>query len=130
MTKQKHLVASGIATSYWEYGSPAHPTLVLLHGLKGSHGGLGPLIRELKDWHIIAPDLPNHGLSGDIDSPHGMTELTDWLIAFVQALGLDAPPHMAGHSFGGMLAMQALARQPELSSKLVLIVPVTHSSRF
>jgi pimeloyl-ACP methyl ester carboxylesterase len=50
---------------YREAGDKKHPTLVLLHGYPTSSHMYRNLIRDLSDkYHLIAPDYPGYGRSG------------------------------------------------------------------
>ena len=60
----------GSDTRYWEYGeSREEPVLVLVHGFRGDHHGLEPVVASLPGAHIVSPDLPGFGEStplGDV----------------------------------------------------------------
>jgi len=52
----------GSRTRYWEYGTPqTGPTIVVVHGYRGDHHGLEPVVNLLEDFHVISPDLPGFG---------------------------------------------------------------------
>ncbi|MCU7947186.1 MAG: alpha/beta hydrolase, partial [Candidatus Thiodiazotropha sp. (ex Cardiolucina cf. quadrata)] len=49
---------------YREFGNSEMPKLCLLHGLFGSSNNWLGIIKHLQDeFHILAPDLRNHGRS-------------------------------------------------------------------
>lgn len=101
----------GSRVRYWEYGTPgAGPTIVVVHGYRGDHHGLEPVVNLLPDLHIVSPDLPGFGDSPPMtDAPHSIAGYGDWLRAFVGALGLPADPILLGHSFGTIVVAHAVA---------------------
>ena len=52
--------------AWWEYGEAGDgpDAARLVHGFRGDHHGLEPVISYLPGVHIIAPDLPGFGASG------------------------------------------------------------------
>lgn len=62
------LVVEGAPVFYREAGDPSLPKLVLFHGFPTSSSMFRELIPRLADaYHIIAPDYPGFGQSGDPD---------------------------------------------------------------
>lgn len=62
------LVVEGAPVFYREDGDPSLPKLVLFHGFPTSSSMFRELIPRLADaYHIIAPDYPGFGQSGDPD---------------------------------------------------------------
>ncbi len=56
---------NGVEIFYREAGNKKNPTLVLLHGYPTSSHMYRNLIRDLSDkYHLIAPDYPGYGRSG------------------------------------------------------------------
>lgn len=102
----------GSATRYWEYGDPAAATtLVLVHGFRGDHHGLEPVVAQLDGPRMIAPDLPGFGASPPLAGiRHDIAGYGRWLGAFVAALGVNGPLVLLGHSFGSIVVSAALAR--------------------
>ena len=108
LTRDLQLLGSRVR--YWEYGSPADgPTIVVVHGYRGDHHGLEPVVERLPDFHILSPDLPGFGESTPMtEEPHTIAGYGAWLAAFLDALGLDAPI-LLGHSFGSTVVAHAVA---------------------
>ena len=75
----------GTETAWWEYGRAEAPVLVLVHGLRGDHHGLEPVVAQLPGFRIIVPDLPGFGESAPLGRPHDIEGYTAWLAAFVGA---------------------------------------------
>lgn len=100
----------GSRVRYWEYGTRGDgPTIVVVHGYRGDHHGLEPVVRLLPDFHIISPDLPGFGGSTPMtDAPHSIAGYVEWLTAFLGALGFD-DAILLGHSFGSIVVAHAVA---------------------
>ena len=66
----------GTETAWWEYGEADAPVLVLVHGFRGDHHGLEPVVAQLPGFRIISPDLPGFGESSTCDGrPHDIDAL-------------------------------------------------------
>lgn len=100
----------GSRTRYWEYGSPQDgPTIVVVHGYRGDHHGLEPVVRQLEGFHIVSPDLPGFGESTPMTGrTHSIAGYADWLRAFLEVTGL-AGSVLLGHSFGSIVVSHAVA---------------------
>jgi proline iminopeptidase len=98
------------------------PTLLLLHGGPGfDHSGLAHTLAPLSDVaQLVLLDHRGQGRS-DGDDPE-QWNLDRWvrdLVEFCEALELERPM-ILGQSFGGVVALAAAARHPELPSKLIV----------
>lgn len=103
------------------YRSYGHgPPLVILHGLLGSSDNWAGLARRLAaEFHVLTPDLHNHGQSphrDEMDYPHLAQGVREWL----DALGLPTV-FLLGHSMGGKVAMQLAAETPARVSRLLVV---------
>lgn len=121
----------GARTAWWEYGDPeASVTLVAVHGFRGEHHGLEPVLALLPGLRVIAPDLPGFGDSAPIPGrTHDLALYAEWLTGFVAAV---APPtgdagaariDLLGHSFGSIVASAAVAGGLAVR-RLVLVNPI------
>ena len=100
----------GSRTAWWEYGdADADRVLVVVHGFRGDHHGLEPVVAQLPGVRILSPDLPGFGDSAPLaDARHDIAGYAAWLRAFVDATGTrDAT--VLGHSFGSIVVTAALA---------------------
>jgi len=60
----KTVTIDGLDIFYREAGSPANPTILLLHGFPTSSHMFRSLIPALADeFHLVAPDYPGYGFS-------------------------------------------------------------------
>ncbi len=117
----KDLVTAGISIHYYT-GGEGEP-LLLLHGLAGSSGNWVEMMPELIRRHrVISVDLPGH--AGSAKAPRGAS-IDDFaaMAAAVLAAEVDTPAVVAGHSFGGLVALRLARSHPELVRGLLLIAP-------
>ena len=109
--REAEVTVLGSRTQYWEYGPrDAEHTLLLVHGYRGDHHGLEPVIALLPGIRFISPDLPGFGASTPMtEAPHSIAGYERWLTGFAQAAQLPAGTILFGHSFGSMITSHAVA---------------------
>ncbi|WAJ47151.1 alpha/beta fold hydrolase [Mycobacterium sp. Aquia_216] len=114
-------------TGCWTYGPDDAPcTLVFLHGLRGDHHGLEPIVAHLTGLRVVVPDLPGFGASPPLRyDRHDIAGYTSWLLALLAELG--GEPVLVGHSFGSIVAAAAAARAAGIAG-LVLVNPIATSA--
>lgn len=103
-------------------GNPDGPRLLALHGWLDNAASFVPLQPELKDFDLVALDLPGHG-----GSAHRMPGydyvFVDWIhdvLDVLDALGWKTA-NLLGHSMGGAIATMVAAGAPERVERLALI---------
>lgn len=113
----------GATTAYWVYGpEDAATTLLAVHGFRGEHHGLEPVVGHLPELRIISPDLPGFGESASLPGrPHDLAAYTEWLAAFAAEVAPGAP--ILGHSFGSIVTAAAVAGGLP-TPKVVLVNPI------
>lgn len=118
-------IVLGGRTHYWVYGAPdARHTIVLVHGFRGDHHGLEPIVAHLQDCRMIVPDLPGFGRSETfVSTAHDLAGYADWLAAFVQQTAPGGQAIILGHSFGSIIASAALA-DGLAAPRAILINPI------
>ncbi len=116
--------ALGNTTAYWTYHDSSLPTIVMIHGFRGTHHGLDLITKALPDFHIIAPDLPGFGASQPLSEEHTLGNYTKWLEAFIKDLALPKTPVLLGHSFGSIITSSYASAHPDTISKLILVNPI------
>jgi pimeloyl-ACP methyl ester carboxylesterase len=102
--------------------------LVLVHGLAGAVANwlaLVPLL--LPGRRLLAPELPGHGGSSPLLAAPSLSAYADRVALLMEREGF-APATVAGHSFGGAVAVRLAIRRPELVSGLVLAAAAGISS--
>jgi len=97
----------------------SRPALVFIHGAGGSHQLWLYQVRGLPQVTSYALDLPGHGQSAG-QGRDSVAAYADWLIAFLDAAGLEQAT-LAGHSMGGAIALDTALRYPERVASLSLI---------
>ncbi|SDH37046.1 Pimeloyl-ACP methyl ester carboxylesterase [Leifsonia sp. 98AMF] len=109
--REEAVAVLGSTTRYWDYGErDATTTLVLVHGFRGDHHGLEPVVAQLDGIRMISPDLPGFGASTPMtEAAHDIAGYGRWLRAFVDGLGLTGRVVLLGHSFGSIVVSGALA---------------------
>jgi len=118
---------AGSSTRYWTY-EPVGPeearvTVVAVHGFRGDHHGLEPVVAHLTGVRVIMPDLPGFGESSPLTGEHSVEAYAAWLTAFVEAIGLGDDVVVLGHSFGSIVTSAAVASGLR-ASRLVLVNPI------
>lgn len=113
----------GGRTAYWVYGpADAAQTLVLVHGFRGDHHGLEPVVAHLDGIRLVSPDLPGFGETPPLPGvEHTIDAYARWLTAFVAAVAPGAP--VLGHSFGSIVVAAAVAGGLD-TPRVVLVNPI------
>ena len=101
----------GSNSHYWDYGPlDAAVTIVAVHGFRGEHHGLEPVIAHLHGIRVINPDLPGFGESTPMsEAEEDVDGYGRWLGLLIASLGLPARPIILGHSFGSIVTAAAVA---------------------
>jgi pimeloyl-ACP methyl ester carboxylesterase len=96
------------------------PTVLMLHGIGGGHLAFAPQVETLASvgYRAVAWDMPGYGHSAPIE-PYTFKGLAQSCVALIESLQCGAVV-LLGHSMGGMVAQEVVARRPELVSRLVL----------
>ena len=96
------------------------PTVLMLHGIGGGHLAFAPQVETLAlaGYRAVAWDMPGYGHSAPIE-PYTFKGLAASCVALIESLKCPQVI-LLGHSMGGMVAQEVVARRPELVSRLVL----------
>ncbi|KAF2416637.1 alpha/beta hydrolase [Microbacterium sp. B35-30] len=99
----------GGVTAYWVYGpADAAVTVVAVHGFRGEHHGLEPVVAHLPSVRVISPDLPGFGETAPVPNRrHDLDLYAEWLREFAAAVAPGAV--ILGHSFGSIVVAAAVA---------------------
>lgn len=121
----------GLAAWYIPAGSgagPAAPTVVIVHGWGSSKHDMLDRAAVLHDrYHLLIPDLRNHGQSGDAQTTQGPREAAD-LGAMLDWLEAEKAPTaiaVLGVSMGGAAALAEAHRDERVAG---IIVESTHAT--
>ncbi|MFC1959086.1 alpha/beta fold hydrolase [Chloroflexota bacterium] len=118
---REKITVQGLPTAYAVQG--AGPAAVLaLHGWGGNIESFWPVAQQLAplgSYTIYVLDLPGFGETAPPPEPWGVPEYADFVLAFLDALGLDRM-HLLGHSFGGRISLILGADHADRVDKMVL----------
>jgi 3-oxoadipate enol-lactonase len=104
---------------YEAAGDPALQPLLFLHGIGGAaRAWRGQLAAFSDRYRAIAWDMPGYGGSAQL-AKCSIAALADALQDFLQQVGATMPI-LVGHSIGGMIVQQLLAKSPHIASAVVL----------
>jgi pimeloyl-ACP methyl ester carboxylesterase len=100
------------------------PSVVLVHGLVVSSRYLIPTGELLAPhFNVYIPDLPGFGRSEKPSDVYTVEQLAGWLIAWMDAIGLERPAFLA-NSMGCQVIVEAAVRHPDRVRNIVLSGPV------
>lgn len=112
--------------SYEDYG--VGPVVLLIHGSPGNGKAWQRVGERLADrFRIVAPDLPGHGAT--TPQPAGAVPDVAHAATLIEALirAVGAPAVLAGHSYGGVVALAIALRGHVTLGALALLEPVAVS---
>lgn len=96
------------------------PALLLLHGFAGSWLEWQPNLEALSQhFKVYVPTMPGHGDSAPIPD-YSLETARRLFLSFIESEGLERV-NLAGHSMGGLLALDFALNFPERVSKLVVM---------
>ena len=104
-----------------EWGDPAAPLLVMLHGWMDVSASFQFLIDALeREWHVVGPDWRGYGLSewstaGSYWLPDYIADLDAILEHYSPGRAVD----LVAHSLGGNMALMYAGARPERVARLV-----------
>lgn len=118
----RNAVVNGLRLHFLEWGDPATPPVLLLHGGNQTAHSWDLVSLALCDrYHIVALDQRGHGDSewprDGVADRHAKAEDARRLL---EVLGIRQPV-IAGHSMGGIVTLTLLAAHPELARKAVIV---------
>ncbi len=113
--------ADGTAINLLRMGDSEGPPIVLIHGFGGDLNNWmfnQPMLAERH--RVYALDLPGHGRSAKDVGAGDLASLSATLLSTLDALEIESA-HLAGHSLGGAIALQAALDRPEQVASLTLV---------
>lgn len=120
--EDKHVATVTLSTGaeVWYKTTGSGAPLVHIHGSAWGHRNferLTPFVAE--HFQVIDLDLPGYGQSQGGPTGQSLAALGRDVAEFIGAIGFEKA-HIHGTSFGGMLALNIAANQPEVVDRLVL----------
>lgn len=94
-------------------------SVVFVHGLMGGSAQWEGQVRALGDFNVIPLDLPGFGESAHMDAIDSIADFATWALNELTTQGIQRF-HLVGHSMGGMVAQEMIARAPDRVDRLVL----------
>jgi pimeloyl-ACP methyl ester carboxylesterase len=105
-----------------EFNKGAKETIVLIHGMFSNlsvyYFNIAPVLAQ--SFHVIMYDMKSHGMSERCEYGYDLLSMTDDLRDLLDALNLRSV-HLAGYSYGGLVAMKMAMRFPSRVKKLAVI---------
>ncbi len=105
-----------------EYGKPANPPALFLHGFTGNCYDWSDIATSLSDKHrCVAVDLPGHGrtiVKGE-DENYIMPNVAKSLIQFLNSIDIERSDLVA-YSMGGRLALYLVVHYPDVFTRVIL----------
>ena len=107
--------------AYTEFGNPAAPAVVCVHGLTRTGRDFDPLAEALAErFHVICPDLPGRGKSEWLSESMAY-QPPSYVVALGHLLAqLNKPVAWVGTSLGGICGMMLAGTQNTPLTRLVL----------
>ena len=97
------------------------PPVVLIHGgASDSQDWVNTMTALSHRYSLYAPDLLGFGLSDRNKDGYYLSDFSEFILEFIERLGLEQPV-LVGHSFGGRLCLEVALQHPEKVRKLVLV---------
>ena len=107
--------------NYKKFGDEGNPnTIILLHGMLGSMDNWRSQAKRLSThFHVITPDLRNHGRSPHLSGMRYQDMAQD-ILDLCSYLGLKQFD-LLGHSMGGKVAMEIALKEGTVVERLVIV---------
>jgi pimeloyl-ACP methyl ester carboxylesterase len=125
----RRLTHDGVGLAFEDAGSGG-PPLLLVHGWACNRSYLRPQLEHFsRERRVVAVDLRGHGASDAPVQQYSMATFADDLVWLCSQLDI-VQPVIVGHSMGGVVALETVARYPEFAAGVValdapLVLPPT-----
>lgn len=94
--------------------------LVFVHGYLGGSAQWAEQVEAFApSFRVVTPDLPGFGLKRELEAPDEIGAFAEDVLGQVRDAGVERF-HLVGHSMGGMIVQEMVARAPERVDRLVL----------
>ncbi len=117
----QYIEIGGNNIRYFEEGEGA--TLVFIHAIGQAMYTFRKNVHALAEYcHVVTIDLIGHGLSDKPDSDYTVSDFTDLVSDFLDAMGITSAT-LCGFSTGAMIAADVALRRPDAVEQLIFISP-------
>jgi len=108
--------------SVFHYDVGSGHAVVLLHGFNDHAEAFTRNIIPLAEagHRVVALDLPGFGRSGIPNMRYSLTGFAEFMLDFLDALGIERA-HLVGNSMGGAIALRTALRQPDRIQSVVAV---------
>ena len=122
MVRQGRIESAGASLHYLEWNPEAtsSPAVLLIHGLSSNAAFWARVAARLPGQRLVAMDLRAHGSSDAPEAGYEPATLAADAAALVEELELGRIV-VAGHSWGGTIALQLAADRPDLVAGLAVV---------
>ncbi len=103
----------------YENGPVSAPTIVFLHGGGGSGWMWQPQVGAFTDFHILIPDLPEHGQSADV-KPFSIQDSVMQVAELIRIRAHGSKAYVVGLSEGAQITLALLPQAPELVERAIV----------
>jgi (E)-2-((N-methylformamido)methylene)succinate hydrolase len=122
MTTATNLEQRCVGGTVYHVGGAGEPVL-LVHGLAGGSANWCEVVPDLVERNrVIAVDLPGHAGSDPLPREATVDDFAAEVATVLEAEEVESAL-VAGHSFGGLVALRLAHRRPELVRGLLLVSP-------
>ena len=106
------------------------PTLLFIHGMRGSHHGLLPIARFLRpDYNVLLPDIPGSGDRVELDNKTN-DGYAEWLHSYIQQQKFTQKPIIIAHSMGSIIVSHFVEKYPQdCADKIIYLSPIFRTKR-
>lgn len=128
LTKTRMTVGDNTVDLHMNLSDASRPAVLLIHGIGVSGRYFIPFARELvKDYRVIAVDLPGYGKTPKPRRALDIKELAAVVVQLSRQLQLHQPI-IVGQSMGCQIAARAVAMEPTLFHKMLLLGPTVNKA--
>lgn len=115
-------LACGRAAAFRRGGTAGGPVVVLLHGAGIDHSAFSwrPLLGDDAPFDLVAPNWPGDEGSTPFGRPYDTADAGAWLVAFLDAVGVDRAG-LVGVSLGAGAALWAAIEHPRRVERVVAV---------
>lgn len=121
--KSQFVNVDGMRIHFQEFGNPANPPLLLIHGFTASTyvwKTTAPMLAD-EGFHVVAVDLPGFGYSEKpAQFDYTITSQARVISRFMNRIGIGRAT-LVGSSYGGAVSLTLALDYPERVEKLVLV---------